>query len=123
MLDGFNLADEPAPHSPNVLTIQEAARLVAACPKETPLDRRDRMIVLLLYGCGLRTDELRRVQVNDVDRDRRRFTVGSSPYTSSPTSAAAIAIRISGVGRVTVSDRKSIKSTSSVTFASSANSL
>ena len=37
-----------------------------------------------------------------------RLTVGSSPYTSSPTSAAAIAARISGVGRVTVSDRKSI---------------
>ena len=56
-------------------------------------------------------------------RRSSRFTVGSSPYTSSPTSAAAIAIRISGVGRVTVSDRRSIKSTSSVTFASSANSL
>jgi integrase/recombinase XerD len=75
VLDGFNLADEPAPHAPNVLTIQEAARLVAACPKETPLDRRDRMIVLLLYGCGLRTDELCRVQVDDVDRDRRELFV------------------------------------------------
>ena len=40
-------------------------------------------------------------------RDCRRFTVGSSPYTSSPTSAAAIAARIAGVGRVTVSLRKS----------------
>jgi hypothetical protein len=36
-----------------------------------------------------------------------RMTVGSSPNTSSPTSAAAIAARISGVGRVTVSDRRS----------------
>ena len=33
--------------------------------------------------------------------------VGSSPHTSSPTSAAAIASRIAGVGRVTVSDRRS----------------
>src|SRR5213595_344074 len=36
-----------------------------------------------------------------------RFTVGSSPYASSPTSASAIARRISGVGVVTVSERRS----------------
>ena len=36
-----------------------------------------------------------------------RLTVGSSPYTSSPTSASAIARRISGVGVVTVSERRS----------------
>src|SRR4051812_13589868 len=35
------------------------------------------------------------------------FTVGSSPKTSSPTSASAIAARIAGVGRVTVSERRS----------------
>src|SRR5512139_3881228 len=35
------------------------------------------------------------------------LTVGSSPNTSSPTSAAAIAARIAGVGFVTVSLRKS----------------
>src|SRR6185369_15940971 len=39
--------------------------------------------------------------------DSRRLTVGSSPYTSSPTSASAIARRISGVGLVTVSERRS----------------
>ena len=35
------------------------------------------------------------------------ITVGSSPHTSSPTAAAAMAARIAGVGRVTVSLRKS----------------
>jgi len=39
--------------------------------------------------------------------DCRRLTVGSSPYASSPTSASAIAARISGVGVVTVSERRS----------------
>lgn len=34
-------------------------------------------------------------------------TVGSSPHTSSPTTAVAIAVRISGVGRVKVSERSS----------------
>src|SRR5215510_8203336 len=41
-------------------------------------------------------------------RSCSRFTVGCSPYTSSPTSAAAIAARIAGVGRVTVSLRRSM---------------
>src|SRR5580658_7249014 len=40
-------------------------------------------------------------------RASSRFTVGSSPYPSSPTSASAMARRISGVGRVTVSLRRS----------------
>src|SRR5680860_1106489 len=38
----------------------------------------------------------------------RRFMVGSSPNTSSPTSARAIAFRISASGRVTVSLRRSM---------------
>jgi hypothetical protein len=42
------------------------------------------------------------------DRSWSRLIVGSSPYWSSPTGAAAIAARISGVGRVTVSERRSI---------------
>ena len=37
-----------------------------------------------------------------------RFTVGSSPYQSSPTSAAAIAARMASDGLVTVSERRSI---------------
>ncbi len=41
-------------------------------------------------------------------RDSRSLTVGSSRICSSPTSAAAIAARMPGVGRVAVSDRRSI---------------
>src|SRR3989440_11739505 len=40
----------------------------------------------------------------------RRWTVGSSPQTSSPTSARAMASRISGVGSVSVSERRSTMS-------------
>src|SRR5215210_24623 len=43
----------------------------------------------------------------------RRLTVGSSPKTSSPTAAPAIARRIPSVGFVTVSLRRSIKTPSS----------
>ena len=41
-------------------------------------------------------------------RSSRAITVGSSPKTSSPTSASAMARRIAAVGRVTVSLRRSI---------------
>ena len=43
-------------------------------------------------------------------------TVGSSPYTSSPTSADAIARRIASVGRVTVSLRRSMRSGTPTTY-------
>ena len=51
----------------------------------------------------------------------RARTVGSSPYTSSPTSAEAIAARMASVGLVTVSLRRSITRTpyeSTATWAS-----
>src|SRR5581483_6029302 len=47
----------------------------------------------------------------------KRLTVGSSPKTSSPTSAFAMASRISGVGLVTVSERRSMNSIFSFPFA------
>ena len=46
-------------------------------------------------------------------RSSSAATVGSSPYTSSPTSAAAIAARIASVGLVRVSERRSITGPSS----------
>ena len=46
------------------------------------------------------------------DISSKRLTVGSSPKTSSPNSARAIAWRIAGVGKVTVSLRRSITFTS-----------
>ena len=52
-----------------------------------------------------------------------RLTVGSSLYTSSPTSASAMARRISGVGRVTVSLRRSTTPAGGVAVANSWPSL
>src|SRR5438105_587022 len=43
-------------------------------------------------------------------RSCKRFTVGSSPKTSSPSGASIMARRIAGVGRVTVSERRSTTS-------------
>ena len=75
VLDGFTLEDDGQRHPPAALSEAEAARLVKACPAKTRLDRRERMVVLLLYGCGLRTEELCRLDVADVNRERQELTV------------------------------------------------
>ena len=44
VLDGFQVRDNSACTPPRVLSLEEAARLVKACPKGTAKERRDRMI-------------------------------------------------------------------------------
>jgi site-specific recombinase XerD len=75
VLDGFSLHDNLRRIEPRSLTLAEAERLVQACPRQTIADRRDRLVVLLLYGCGLRTAELCGLDVRDVDVERRELFV------------------------------------------------
>jgi integrase/recombinase XerD len=75
VLDGFSLQDSMRKTPPRSLTLEEARRLVAACPRGTPRERRGRIIVLLLYGCGLRVSELRYLDVPDVDVERQEIFV------------------------------------------------
>lgn len=75
VLDGFSLRDSLRKSAPRVLTIEEAGRLVEASSSRTPVHRRDRMVILLLYGCGLRTSELRALDVQDIDLERKQLFV------------------------------------------------
>src|SRR5438270_13988640 len=50
--------------------------------------------------------------IREAATSRSRFVVGSSPNTSSPSVDSTIARRISGVGMVTVSERRSMNATS-----------
>lgn len=75
VLDGFSLQDAHCDQPPTVLTIEEARRLVEACRQDTPSDRADRVMILLFYGCGLRTGELCRLNVQDIDREQRSVFV------------------------------------------------
>jgi integrase/recombinase XerD len=75
VLDGFGLQDAVARAAPRSLSLVEAERLIRACPRGTPRERRDRLMVLLLYGCGLRTGELCALDVGDIHRERRELTV------------------------------------------------
>lgn len=75
VLDGFSLQDSLHNSPPRSLTLDEAQRLVQACPSRSPEQRRGRIVVLLLYGCGLRTSELCALDVQDIDLERREIFI------------------------------------------------
>jgi integrase/recombinase XerD len=75
VLDGFHLRDGTPREAPAALSLDEAQRLVGACAQGTAWERASRVMVLVLYGCGLRTDELCRLDVGDVDRERQELVI------------------------------------------------
>lgn len=75
VLDGFSLQDSLRKTPPETVTLDEARRLVGACPRSTADERRRRVVVLLLYGCGLRTAELCSLDVRDVNVERQEVFV------------------------------------------------
>lgn len=75
VLDHFQIQDDGKRKEPESLSIEEAIHLVKSCPTSTPIERRDRMVILLLYGCGLRTKEFCDLRVQDVDTTRREVIV------------------------------------------------
>jgi integrase/recombinase XerD len=63
------LVDAPRPGSylPDVLAPDEVARILDAPPADDPIGIRDRAILELLYGCGLRVSELVGLDTDRVD--------------------------------------------------------
>ena len=75
VLDGLNLHDSIQSVAPRVLSLDEARRLLEVCGCKNKIERRDRMMILLFYGCGLRTNELRTLELSDIDRERQEVFV------------------------------------------------
>ena len=75
VLDHFQIKDDGQRREPESLSMEEAVQLVKACPATTPVQRRDRIVILLLYGCGLRTKELCDLRLQDVDTTRKELLV------------------------------------------------
>jgi len=75
VLDGFRLKGAGKHPSPNYLSINQARMLVESCCSTTPLERRDRLIILVLYGCGLRTTELCQLNIKDIDIHRQELFI------------------------------------------------
>lgn len=62
-------------HLPRVLSAPDAGRLLDATGGAEPLALRDRAMFELAYGCGLRAEELVRLDVSAVDVDREQLRV------------------------------------------------
>lgn len=54
---------------PHVLSVRQVRRLLGAPPAGEPLGIRDRAILAILYGCGLRVSEAAGLMLDDVDFD------------------------------------------------------
>jgi integrase/recombinase XerC len=75
-------APKAASRLPSILKPADAAALVEAPVGDDPWALRDRAVLELLYGCGLRVSECSGLDLGDVDLTRRRVRVlgkGSKP--------------------------------------------
>ncbi|MDR7450378.1 MAG: site-specific tyrosine recombinase XerD [Armatimonadota bacterium] len=83
----------PAHRLPHVLTVEEVDRLLAAPDPTTPEGLRDRAMLELMYGSGLRVSELIGLDVGDVDLERELVRcVGKGDKTRLvPTGSRAVA--------------------------------
>lgn len=85
---------------PKALSEEEVARLLAAPVGDDPLARRDRAILEVLYGTGLRVSELVGLSLGDVDVDAallRAFGKGSKERIV-PVGSHAIRALVSWLG-------------------------
>ena len=55
------------PSLPRVFSKNEIARIIQAVKTDTPFGKRDRAIIELLYGAGLRANELTKLNIGDID--------------------------------------------------------
>jgi site-specific recombinase XerD len=73
VLDGFSVQHTLKRTEPKSLTLEEAEQLVRSCPRSNRAQRRERLVILLLYGCGLRTSELCALDVAHINRERQEL--------------------------------------------------
>ena len=72
---GLRLAREPDTLPKNILTPEEARRLIEAPDTQTLIGYRDRALLEVLYATGIRNEELRNVNVEDVNLEEELLRV------------------------------------------------
>lgn len=77
LTDDVDLPSLPGRESrlPQILSEGEVERLLKACDGERPLDIRDRAILEVAYGCGLRASELCSLRTGSLDFSSRLLRV------------------------------------------------
>jgi site-specific recombinase XerD len=88
----------------NVPSVRQMRRLVLSPSEQTPLGKRDRAILELMYGTGLRASELCGLSLGDVDVSRRQVLVRKGkggkdrlvPMGKKPAAAIALYLSVRG---------------------------
>ena len=75
VLDGFFLKEPETAKIYDYLSIPEAAKLMKVFSNKTSSERRMRAVLFILYGCGLRTLELCRLNIEDINFDKQELKV------------------------------------------------
>lgn len=65
-LYGYEVKDKSPKYQPRFLTMEEMTSLLRVLSKKTRVERKERLMVLTLYGLGLRTSELCNLKVKDI---------------------------------------------------------
>ncbi len=78
VLDGFSLIDNKRRIPPSVLTIEQVEKLIKDLPQRNFEEKQKRLIILTLYGLGLRTGELCRLDFKHIDFERREAFIFKS---------------------------------------------
>jgi integrase/recombinase XerD len=102
---GFPLIKGVPKKLPTVLSMDEIEKLLATPDTETVLGLRDRAILALLYGTGIRASECASLRVSDVDLEGTTVTVAgkgghqrSVPLNERVVAALEIYARVRGAG-------------------------
>lgn len=98
---GFKLATKQR-HLPCVLSVREVGLILAK------LSGRNRLIIELLYGSGLRVNECLRLRVQDVDLDRLSLTIHDGKGRKDRQTLLAAGLKASLTERIELAIRQQI---------------
>jgi len=99
-------APKKGKHLPTVMPVDELFALLETPPETTPPGRRDRAILELFYGSGLRLSELTGLCLDDVDLEQRLIRVRGK---GSKERLVPINERTEKLLRAVIKDRKEFK--------------
>jgi len=74
-LYGFEVKDHSPQYVSRVLTKEEVSTLLKATSRKTRLDRKERLMILILYGLGLRTGEVCNIKIKDISIENQDLYV------------------------------------------------
>lgn len=75
VLKNFDIKDDSSSYLARFLTEDEIKKLIGACKRETKLERKERLMILMLYGLGLRTSELCLSTYKDINFEKQELFV------------------------------------------------